>query len=61
MPSLLTSVKQAELSQRVIRKDGTVEDLGVTAYYHRRVLCRLVFRVEWAARSLRLWLQRRFT
>lgn len=59
MPSASSSVKHAELSQRIIRKDGTVEELGVTSYYHRRLLCRAVFRVEWAARQLRLWLQRR--
>lgn len=53
------SVRHVELHQVVTRKDGTVEDLGVTSYYHRRRLCRVLFRIEYAARRLRCWIQSR--
>lgn len=39
-------LRHAELEAVVIRKDGTVEDLGVISYYHRNPLRRLWFQVK---------------
>lgn len=33
-------VKEASLEARVIRADGTVEDLGVVSYWHRNPIRR---------------------
>lgn len=39
-------VKSASIQAIVIRKDGTREDLGTVAYYHRNPIKRLVYRVK---------------
>jgi hypothetical protein len=39
------AVKEASLSAVVTRADGTVEDLGVIAFYHRNPLRRLWWRL----------------
>jgi hypothetical protein len=43
MPSLFGKGKVKEITweAKVIRADGTVEDLGVIAYYHRNPVKRL--------------------
>lgn len=41
-------VQEASISARVIRADGTVEDLGVVSYYHRRWYRRLWWRLRHA-------------
>jgi hypothetical protein len=43
-------VKSAEISVVVIRADGTVEDHGTVAYYHRNPLRRLAWRLRRATR-----------
>jgi hypothetical protein len=43
---------EAELTLRVIRGDGRVEDLGSVAYYHRNPLRRLWWRLNYLIRVL---------
>lgn len=38
--------KMVSFEAKVIRKDGTVEDLGVVAYWHKNPLRRLAWRVS---------------
>ena len=38
-------IREAELSAVIIRADGTVEDLGRVAYYHRNPLRRILWRL----------------
>ena len=45
------NVKQMELSARIIRADGTVEELGVINYWHRNPIKRFIWRIK-------QWLQR---
>ena len=54
-----TDVRMLALEQRVIRKDGRVEDLGVTAYHHVKRICRWCWQVERGARRLREYFERR--
>lgn len=42
-----TDIQEASIEAVVIRKDGTREDLGVVAYYHRNPLKRAM----WALRQ----------
>lgn len=42
-------VTQAAIGARVVRADGSVEDLGTVAYYHRNPLRRAWFRLQKAA------------
>lgn len=42
-------VSQVSIEARVIRADGTVEDLGAIAFWHRNPLKRLAWRIA------RLW------
>lgn len=42
-------VSQVSIEARVIRADGTVEELGAIAYWHRNPLKRLAWRIA------RLW------
>lgn len=44
------NVKSASISAIVIRADGTTEDLGMIAYYHRNPLRRLAWRIGRAMR-----------
>lgn len=45
-------VRQAELSAKVIRANGKVEDLGVISYWHKNPLRRLVWRLnQWRKRA----------
>jgi hypothetical protein len=38
--------KMVSVEARVIRADGTVEDLGTVAYWHRNPLRRLIHKVR---------------
>jgi hypothetical protein len=38
--------KSAELSMVVIRADGSKEDLGVVAYYHKNPLKTAIFKIK---------------
>jgi hypothetical protein len=44
-------VKMTSVEGRVIRKDGTVEELGTLAYWHRNPLRRLAWRVKQLVRG----------
>jgi hypothetical protein len=44
-----TGVSQVSVEARIIRADGSVEDLGAIAYWHRNPLKRLAWRIA------RLW------
>ncbi len=46
-----SSIKQAVLTARIIRADGTVEDLGELGFYHRSRYKRLLHKVK------KLWRQ----
>jgi len=39
-------VKESSLQARIVRADGTVEDLGTIAYWHRSLLKRILWRVS---------------
>ena len=41
-----SQVKQMELSARIIRADGTIEDLGTIQYWHKNPLKRLLWRIK---------------
>jgi len=41
-----SNVKSAEIQAVIIRADGTRENLGVIAYYHRNPIVRLVHRLK---------------
>lgn len=38
--------RRMELSQKVFRKDGRVEDLGMVAYWHQSATLRAIWAVE---------------
>ncbi len=59
MPINVTVGKRVSLAQKVLRKDGRVEDLGEVAYWHYRRSCRVLWRVEFWLRRARLALERR--
>lgn len=40
------SVTESSVAIKVIRADGSVEDLGVVSYWHRNPFRRLLFRVK---------------
>lgn len=40
------TVVQQTLEVKIIRADGTVEDLGVVAYYHKNPLRRFLYRLR---------------
>jgi len=44
-----SDIKSAEIQAVIIRADGTVEELGTIAYYHRNPLKRFAF-----------WLKKKF-
>lgn len=39
-------VKQMELSARIVRADGTVEELGTIQYWNKNPLKRLLWRIK---------------
>jgi hypothetical protein len=41
-----SKVKEMVLSARVIRADGTIEDLGTIQYWHSNPLKRLLWRIK---------------
>jgi hypothetical protein len=43
-------VEEGSLSAVVIRADGTREDLGVIAYYHKNPIRRLIWRLKHRSR-----------
>jgi len=61
----VTQPYRITLEQCVIRKDGTVEDLGTVAYWHRSWFCRVLWQAEQSASRpdakawLRRWRERR--
>jgi hypothetical protein len=46
---------ECSISAVIIRKDGTREDLGVIAYYHKNPIKRLIFEIK---RRISKWLIR---
>ena len=48
---LKTQVKQMELEARIIRADGSIEDLGVITYWHSNPIKRLIWRIKQWLRS----------
>lgn len=46
-------VRQTSVEAKIIRADGTVEDLGVIAYWHRNPLRRLAWRLKQFLRGRR--------
>jgi hypothetical protein len=43
---LNAKVKEMELSARVIRADGSIEELGVIQYWHSNPLKRILWRIK---------------
>jgi hypothetical protein len=41
-----SKVKQMELSARIIRADGTIEELGTIQYWHKNPLKRIIWRIK---------------
>jgi len=39
-------VKQMEISARIVRADGTIEDLGTIQYWHKNPIKRLLWRIK---------------
>jgi hypothetical protein len=39
-------VKQMELSARITRADGTIEDLGTIQYWHKNPFKRIIWRIK---------------
>lgn len=50
--------KKATLEATIIRKDGTVEQLGTVAYWHERRICRWLFALEQHVQRLRKQLEK---
>ena len=48
-----SQIKQQTLEAKVIRADGSVEDLGVIAFYHRNPLRRLAWGLSQLLRGKR--------
>lgn len=48
-------VKNASISAVIIRADGTREDLGVIAYYHKNPLKRLAWRIASLLKGKHKW------
>ena len=47
MDSIVTNqVKQMEISARIIRADGSVEELGTIQYWHKNPIKRLIWRIK---------------
>jgi len=40
------SAKEASISARIIRADGTVEDQGIIAYWNSNPIKRVIFKVK---------------
>ena len=41
-----SQVKQMELSARIVRADGTVEELGTIQYWHKNPIKRILWRIK---------------
>ena len=41
-----SKVKQMELSARIVRADGTIEELGTIQYWHKNPIKRLIWRIK---------------
>ena len=39
-------VKQMEISARIVRADGSIEELGTIQYWHKNPLKRLLWRIK---------------
>lgn len=48
--------EEATIRAVVTRADGTVEDLGVVSYYHRRWHKRVAWKVKQLVKRIRRWL-----
>ena len=47
MESLVNNqVKQMEISARIIRADGSIEELGTIQYWHKNPIKRLLWRIK---------------
>jgi hypothetical protein len=46
-----SKVKEMVLSARVIRADGTIEDLGTIQYWHSNPIKRIIWRIKTWLRS----------
>jgi hypothetical protein len=44
-------VKMAQMSARIIRADGTIEELGTVAYYHKNPIKRLAWSMRQALKK----------
>lgn len=44
-------IRRMSLEQKIIRKDGTVEDRGMVAYHHVKRVCRVYFQIERLTRT----------
>lgn len=49
----ITPVRQVSVEGRIIRKDGTVEELGQIAFWHANPLRRLAWRLKQLVRGRR--------
>jgi len=41
-----SQVKSMELSARIIRSDGTIEELGTIQYWHKNPIKRIIWRIK---------------
>jgi hypothetical protein len=41
-----SKIKESSMSAKVIRADGTVEDLGVVAYYNSNIIKMLFWKIK---------------
>jgi hypothetical protein len=48
--------KEATITARVLRADGTIEDLGVVSYWHKNPFKRFLGNLEIATREWFKWL-----
>jgi hypothetical protein len=41
-----SQVKQMEISARIVRADGSIEELGTIQYWHKNPMKRLLWRIK---------------
>lgn len=46
MIQVKSKVKKMELSARIIRADGSIQELGVISYWHTNFLKRILWRIK---------------
>jgi len=42
----VSDCKSAEVSMKIIRANGKIDDLGVVSYYHKNPLKRAIFKIK---------------